>query len=285
MAEKEKTAAVHGMWWGTISFGLVSVPVSLFPALRQRPTHLRMFSKEGAPLHRQYICPLDGKVLDSNDIVRGYKLHHSDTMVLINDDELEALAPEKSNDISLKEFVKIEDVPALHFDHPYFLVPSGGSYKAYRLLAHVMEKYNRAGIATFVMRGKEYLVAIIARNGLLMAETMRFADELSDPKEIGLPARQKANGKQVDMFKKSISSFSRKNVNEKELEDNYAERLQRLINKKKKSPKAIIETEAEEEEEGKIIDLVAIFKERMKEAESEEKKSIVQEKRKLRKSA
>src|SRR5207248_7073669 len=110
---------------------------------------------------------------------------------VVTDEELERLAPEKSRDIDLRRFVEAEAIPPMYFERSYFLVPAGGSAKAYRLLAATMEETHRAGIATFVMRGKEYLVAILSENGILRAETLRFSDEIRSPEDVGLPEAPK----------------------------------------------------------------------------------------------
>jgi DNA end-binding protein Ku len=258
---------MHGMWTGTLSFGLVSVPVSLFPAMRSRPTHLRMMSAKGEPLHQLYKCSKDGKPLDRDDLVRGYKAGKG-KLIVVKDEELKALAPDKVQDISLREFVRLSDIPDFYFDRPYYLAPSGGSSKAYQLLAHVMEKRQRVGIGIFVMRDKEYLVAIIAEHGILMAETLRFADEVRDTSQISLPERHEVKPAVRRKIKTAVSAASRKTFSVKELEDHYAERLQRLIEKKRKAGVATVHRKPEEEEAepGKVIDLVTVFKERMRQA-------------------
>lgn len=174
-------------WSGTISFGLVSVPVELYAASRPGRRRLRMLAPEGAPLRREYFCPDDGEALGREDVVRGYTLP-SGEVVTVTDEELEALAPEKSRDIDLRRFVPRPELDPLLFERGYFLGPAGESTKAYRLLAEVMERTGRAGIATFVMRGKENLVAIVSDGGILRAEVLRFADEVRTPEDVGLPA-------------------------------------------------------------------------------------------------
>src|SRR5690348_10120784 len=135
-----------------------------------------MIGPEGRALSRRYYSSKTDRELSGADIVRGYEIKKN-KFVVVSDEELEKLAPEKSRDIDLKRFVDIDSISPMYFEHAYFLAPASASVKAYRLLAEVMEKTKQAGIATFVMRGKEYLVAIVAENGILRAETMRFADE------------------------------------------------------------------------------------------------------------
>src|SRR5467141_1175086 len=177
-------------WSGTLTFGLVSVPVDLYPGNRTNRAPLRMLGPEGEPLARRYYSQKSGRDLDQEEMVRGYEID-KDKYVMVTDEELERLAPDQSRDINLRRFVDLESIPPLYFDRSYFLAPSEGSEKAYKLLTETMEKSDLAGIATFVMRGKEYLVAIFPENGILRAETMRFKDELRTPKEVGLPDMKK----------------------------------------------------------------------------------------------
>src|SRR6266851_6261966 len=140
-------------WSGTLTFGLVSVPVDLYPGNRTNRAPLRMLGPEHEPLARRYYSEKTGRDLDSDDMVRGYEID-KDKHVVVTDEELERLAPEQSRDIDLQRFVELESIPPLYFDRSYFLVPSEGSEKAYKLLAETMARSDLAGIATFVMRGK-----------------------------------------------------------------------------------------------------------------------------------
>lgn len=266
MPRNKQSAPVHGMWSGTITFGLVSVPVALFPALRSRPVHMRLLAKDGGPLKRRYYCPEDQKELDPEEIIRGFE--KDGTFITVEDEELNALEPRKSSDIELKQFVRIDEIDPFYFDRPYFLAPTGRSTKAYRLLVHVMERKARAGISTFIMHGKEYLAAILAEGGLLMVETLRYREEIRAPERIGLP---EAAGADKDKDKEKsyariLSSLKRNRLSGMDLEDRYAKRFQELLKKKKKSGKAVVRVPEKEEpkaeEVGQIIDLVSIFKER-----------------------
>src|SRR3977135_3514658 len=148
-----------------------------------------MLGPEHQPLARRYYSEKTGRDLDSGDMVRGYEID-KDKYVVVTDEELERLAPEQSRDIDLRRFVDLTSIPPIYFDRSYFLAPAEGSEKAYRLLADTMAKSDLAGIATFVMRGKEYLVAIFPEQGILRAETMRFPDELRSPKDVGLAEKK-----------------------------------------------------------------------------------------------
>src|SRR5437870_12912494 len=174
-----------------------------------------MLGPDGQPLSRKYYSQKTGRDLDDEDMVRGYEID-KDKYVVVTDEELERLAPEQSRDIDLRRFVDLQSIPPLFFDRSYFLAPSEGSEKAYKLLSETMEKGELAGIATFVMRGKEYLVAIFPENGILRAETMRFADEIRSSKEIGLPEKKKLPAATVKKFEKLIAKHSDKHLSLKE---------------------------------------------------------------------
>jgi DNA end-binding protein Ku len=246
-------------WSGTLTFGLVSVPVNLFPANKTSRAPLRMLSSEGEPLSRRYYSEKTERELDADEMVRGFEIDKG-KYVVVTDEELDRLAPEKSRDIDLKTFVPEESIPPMHFERGYFLTPSSGSEKAYKLLAETMEKEGKAGLATFVMRGKEYLVAIFAEHGILRAETMRFADELRSPGDVGLPKKPKISTATIKKFEKLISSRSKKQLSPRKLEDEQTQRLLKLVKKKSAQRKNIVEVETEQREPGKVIDLVAILK-------------------------
>ncbi|MGH9970625.1 MAG: Ku protein, partial [Pyrinomonadaceae bacterium] len=144
------------------------MPVNLFPANQPGRAPLRMLGPEGTPLARKYYSEKTERDLDADEMVRGYEIDKG-KFVVVTDEELERLAPDKTRDINLTRFVKEDSIPPIYFERGYFLTPAGNSEKAYKLLAEAMEKTGQAGIATFVMRGKEYLVAIFSDHGILRA--------------------------------------------------------------------------------------------------------------------
>jgi len=257
--ESANQRSARPFWSGTLTFGLVSVPVDLYPGNRTNRAPLRMLSPEGEPLARRYYSEKSGDDLQDDDMVRGFELE-KDRYVIITDDELERLAPEQSRDIDLRRFAPLEEISPLYFDRSYFLVPSEGSEKAYRLLAQTMEKQKLAGLATFVMRGKEYLVAIFPEDGILRAETMRFVDEIRSPKEIGLPEKKKVSAATVKKFEKLIMTHSATRFPLKDLKDEQTAKLLKLVEKKRKQRKDIVEVEVPEREEGKVVDLMEALK-------------------------
>jgi DNA end-binding protein Ku len=227
-----------------------------------------MLGKEGTPLSRRYFNPETGEELSDDDIVRGYPLGE-DRYVPVTDDELEGVAPEKTRDIDLVRFVPLEQLDPASFQRAYYLAPGGNTTKAYRLLAATMEKTGKAGIATFVMRGVEYLVAIVAEGGILRAETLRFPDELRSPEDVGLPNPGKPPAREVKRIAAAIGRLSKGKLDERELEDVWSQGLSALAEKKKRKGTDVVEApegEARVDEDARVIDLLEVLKRSMQAA-------------------
>jgi DNA end-binding protein Ku len=258
-SDDSEQKSARPFWSGTLTFGLVSVPVELYPGNRTNRAPLRMLGPENEPLARRYYSEKTGDDLDADDMVRGYEID-KDKYVVVTDEELERLAPEQSRDIDLRRFVDLESIAPIYFDRSYFLAPAEGSEKAYRLLVDTMEESELAGIATFVMRGKEYLVAIFPENGILRAETMRFSDELRSPKEVGLPEKKDVPAAAVKKFERLITKHSIRTLPLKELKDEKTDQLLKLIEKKRARHQDVVEVEEPERDEGKVIDIMEALK-------------------------
>jgi DNA end-binding protein Ku len=249
-----------------LTFGLVSVPVDLYPAGRPRRTPLRTLGPDDQPLVRRYFCSIDGQPLANEDIVRGFE-NDDGSFTLVADEELDALAPRKSRDIDLRRFVARDEIPRQLLERPYVLAPAGESTKAYHLLAATMESSGRAGIATFVMRGKEYLAAIFAEEGTLRAVTMRFAGELRSPGDVGLPRAARASAEKRREMERAVAELSADELDVKLLDDEYATQLLALAQLKREARQDVVEIEeapVEDEEGGAdVIDIMSVLRERM----------------------
>lgn len=274
MARRKRKEKVHHQgirpfWSGTISFALVSVPVHLFSGTRRGGVSLRLLTEDGTPLRRHYFCPEHARDVHPEHLLRGYEVSDGE-YVIVTDEELESLAPRKSKDIDLTRFVDRSELPPLFFERPYFLTPAGDSTKAYRLMADVLERKNRAGIATFVMRGHEYLVAIIAQNGILQAELLRFSDEIRDPSDVGLPEVETASKQTVTKFKQAIQKNTSKTLRLDEIQDEYSIALKELVEKKRKRGEGVVEageipeSDAEPEDEVEDVDLLETIRSALK---------------------
>jgi DNA end-binding protein Ku len=257
----------HAFWSGSLSFGLVNVPVLVFPATRHSGVRLRMLSPKGVPLQRRFFCPRDGKEVGADEIVRGYELDDG-SYIVVSDRELEAIEPDKTREIDLREFVDLAEIAPAFLERGYYLTPLKEATKAYRLLADVMEKTRRAGIATFVMRDREYLVAIFAENGILCAETLRFHDEIKSPEDIGLPKAVTVPRQRVSAFEHAIDALSKEKLAREELVDQDTRRLRAVIDKKRRTGKDLIRTDQEpvdvNSEEDGDIDLLATIRQSLR---------------------
>ncbi|MBA2665926.1 MAG: Ku protein [Trueperaceae bacterium] len=265
--EEADARRARPLWSGNVAFGLVTLPVELFPANRTARVSLRMVDEAGAPLSRRYF-DADGKALEDDDIVRGFALADGEGFVLVEDEELEALAPERSREIDLSRFVDLDEIDPAYFDRGYFLAPDRGALKAYRLLARTMEETGRAGIATFVMRDKEYLVAIIADDGILRAQTLRFHDELRTPDDVGLPDLETldAGDEEVAAIERAIVAAAAEELDESLLRDRASARLLALVQEKLGARDDVVKLSPEAAEApgaAAEVDLMQVLKERL----------------------
>jgi DNA end-binding protein Ku len=277
--DEQQELRARAFWSGTITFGLVSIPVNLFPGTRHQRAALRMLAEDGTPLQRRFFCEKQNREVERDEIAKGYESAKG-KYVVVTDDELDALEPKKSRDIDLRRFVPAADIDPLYFERSYYLAPAGDTTKAYRLLAETMTETGRAGIATFVMRGKEYLVAIVAEDGLLRADTMRFADEVRSSKAVGLPAKGTVKAADVTRMRKTIKANSAARLPVAELADEFSERLRKLVAKKEKKhedvyelPEELLDDEEAEGEDAQVIDLVEVLKRSLKSGSSSGRKS------------
>jgi DNA end-binding protein Ku len=253
-ADEARTPGVRAFWSGTVTFGLVSIPVALLPGNRSGGVKLRMLAPDGTPVARRYACAADERVLADDEIVRGSEVRKG-KFVVVTDEELDALAPDKSRDIDLRQFVRAGEIDPLYFERAYYLAPAGQSTKAYTLLARLLEDTERAGIATFVMRGKEHLVAILAERGILRAQILRFHDEIRKPEDIGVDGQAKPSPARVKTVANAIRRLSKRRFDPRELVDEYAERVAALAKKKRGRKTDVVHvTEVVEDEEA--VDIV-----------------------------
>jgi DNA end-binding protein Ku len=259
-------AVARGIWSGSLTFGLVSVPIELYAAERHVGPRMRTLGPNGAPLARRYVCPEEERPLEPDEIARGYEVEKGE-FVLVTDEELASLAPRRSRDIELARFVPRSELDPRHFERAWFLAPASEQTKAYRLLAELMESTGRAAIAHFVMREKAYWVAILADGGVLRAEALRSAEELRSPADLGIAKAKRAEPARVRAMAKAIDALAEASLDPDELADDAPETLLELARKKRARGQDVVETEdageAGEESGGEVIDLMALLKERL----------------------
>ena len=227
----------RALWTGSLSFGLVNVPVDLFSAVRDRDLHFRqLHEKDGAPIDVQRWCSKEDVEVAYEDITHSYELDDGKE-VIVDDDELAAVEPRRTRTIDIEQFVDLDDVDPIYFDHPYFLVPSSsddGAARAYRLLVEVMSGAQRAALGRFVMRAKEYLAIVRVRDGVLTLTTMVFAAAVRPTKDVDA-ARQKSHKparKQLDAAVAVIDELST-DWDPSRYKDRYRARLKRVVDRKR----------------------------------------------------
>jgi DNA end-binding protein Ku len=252
----------RAIWSGTISFGLLNVPVRMFSAVARRNIALREIRESDSARikHRRVAEGTDEEVPYEN-IVKAYELSPGQ-YVPLSKDEMAALAPEKTRAIDVQDFVDIEEIDPMYFDSPYYLGPADGAEKAYSLLANAMESSGKAAIARFVFRNKEHLSAIRASDGVLTLTTMRFHDEVVPPSDLddALPEKKpKVAKKEQQMAEQLIDSLSTE-FEPNSYRDEYREQLLALIEQKAEG-KEIVAPEAEEPKATKAPDLMAALEE------------------------
>jgi DNA end-binding protein Ku len=248
----------RSMWSGAISFGLVNVPVKLYSAVSRKTVRFHQLNgKTGHRISQKRVDSVTNDEVAYEQIVKGYELT-KEHFVVITPEELEALDPEKSRTIDIEDFVDLADIDPVYYDHPYYLVPDKGAAKAYGLLLHAMEESEKVAVARVVLRSKEQLVAIRpAPGGVLMMETMIFADEVVAPDQIDdLPAANdlKVSDREVRMAQQLIDSLSSEFEPEK-YRDEYREKVLELVERKASGEEIAVQPEAPAPK--KVPDLMA----------------------------
>ena len=228
----------RSLWTGSLSFGLVNVPVSVETAVRDRDLHFRQIhEKDGAAIETQRWCSKENTEVSYDEITHGYELDDGG-QVVISDLELQAIEPRRTRTIDIEQFVELADVDPMYFDHPYWLVPASdddGAVRAYRLLTEVMGRTDRAALGRFVMRATEYLAIIRERQGALALTTMRFAAEVRDPKDVDAATQKshKPGRKELDAAVAVIEALTTEWEPEKH-KDRYRNRLRKVVDRKRK---------------------------------------------------
>ncbi len=247
----------RSLWSGSLSFGLVNVPVQLFSGVRDTDLHFRqLHAKDHTPVEIRRFCAEEDVEVPWEEIASGYETDDDD-LVILTDAELATAAPRKTRTIDIEAFVAVEAVDPIYLDHPYVVMPAGdaeGTLRAYRLLYEVMDRTERAALGRFVMRTKEYLALIRARQDRLVLTTLRWHDEVRVTKGIPTPTkRDKPAKKELDQAVALIEALA-EDWDPSRYEDSYEKRLRKIIRDKSKGK--TIEVPEEEKEPSPVPDLM-----------------------------
>jgi DNA end-binding protein Ku len=237
------------VWKGSINFGLVNIPIQLETAVREKSVSFHLLSKDGScRLRRKLVCPDTGEEVDFGDTARGIEVG-KDEYVLIDEKELEHIKPEKGRSIAIEQFVELNDIDPIYFDHVYFVTPTGGSERPYKLLFQAIQKSKKIGLARFVMRGRQNLAALRVMGEGIVLHTMHYADEvlsLDDALPSSL-AKAKLPDKEVAVAQQLIEAMTAP-LDLASYKDDYREEVEKLIERKRSGHKTVTAADDHEEE-------------------------------------
>jgi DNA end-binding protein Ku len=261
---------MRAIWKGTISFGLVTIPISLYPATRKEELHFKMLRKTDlSPIHYKRVAETDGKEVSWEDVVKGYE-YEKGKFVVLKDEDFERVDIKATQTVDILNFVKLDEVDPLLFNKPYYMETGKGGDKAYVLLREALISTKKIAIAKVVIKTRQYLAAIKPEKRGLMLELMHFPKELIDASEFQAPAVKNVSSQEMTMAKQLIESMSTK-WNPENYKDDYQEALEKLIKEKVMHGGKDLPAPRWEKKPSNIIDLVAILQESIKENESKGK--------------
>jgi DNA end-binding protein Ku len=253
----------RAIWSGSISFGLLNVPVKLYSAVARRSIGLREIREsDGARIRHRRVAEGTDEEVPYEKIVKAFEIT-PDRYVPLGRDEMNSLAPEKTRAIEVMDFVDLEEIDPIYFDSPYYLGPAEGAERAYSLLARAMRESGKVAIARFVFRNKEHLAALRPADGVLTLTTMRFADEVVPPEELedALPSgKPRVAKREVEMAEQLIDSLTRR-FDPAAYRDEYRESLLALIERKAEGKEVVTAAEGEEPQPTKAPDLMSALEE------------------------
>src|SRR5947209_2616239 len=256
----------RAIWSGTISFGLVNVPVKLYSAVHSKDLQFHQFDPKGNRIQYKRVSEKTGKEVDYSDIVKGYEVKKGQ-YVMVDPDELASYKPESTRTVDISDFVDLDQIDPVYYENTYYLAPDGkGAGKAYNLLLEAMEKQSKAAVGKVVIRTKQYLAAIRPLDGVLALSTMRFADEVVSTSEVKNGSSGKdgsVSKREVDMASQIIDSLTSE-WDPSRYHDTYREQVLALLKKKAEGKEIVVEEP--EEEQGQVLDLMAALEASLEEA-------------------
>jgi DNA end-binding protein Ku len=246
---------MRAIWSGTISFGLVSVPVRMFTATESKELRFHFLDKKDlAPIGYEKVRKDTGEAVDAENIVRGFEIEKG-RYVPLEDEDLDRLDVELTHTIDICDFVDLDEIDPIYFRKAYYLLPQEGAEKPYRLLVRALEETGKVGIAKVVIRNKQHLACLRPYDGMLVLETMYYADEIRKPESVD--GKVQVRKPEVEMAKSLVENLSEPFKPEK-YDDTYRKELLELIRAKARGKKL---PEPKEEEEGEVVDLMAALRE------------------------
>jgi DNA end-binding protein Ku len=271
----------RAIWKGSVSFGLVNIPIALYPATRREELKFRLLRKSDlSPVNYKRVAEKDGKEVSWDQIVKGYE-YEKGKYVVLKDEDFERVDLEATQTVDIKDFVDQEDIDPMFFYKPYYLEPQKGGDKAYALLRDALKDSNKVGIAKVVIKTRQYLAGVKPEDSALVLELMHFADELADAEKLHVPKKTEVGKREMNMAKSLIDSMSSK-WNPEKYKDDYREALMEVIEEKVEAGgKEIEEKPKKAPKPTKIIDLVSVLQKSLEQTGGKKKEPA--ESRKKRK--
>jgi DNA end-binding protein Ku len=266
---------MKALWKGSVTFGLVNIPVRLYSAVSEKSLKFHMLhAEDGGRIKYQRVCAICGKEVSWNDIVKGYE-YSKDHYVHFTDEELQGIDLNSIKAIDVVNFVPLEDIDPVYFNKTYYIVPEPSGLKAYRLLQQALDAEEQVGIAKIALRDKEHLATVRLKDDVFVLETMHWPDEIRQPEFEELDKKVTVRDPEVKMARQLIQQLSA-DFDPEEFTDEYRTRLEQLVEQKVEGQEITVAAE-QEEEPTKVVDLMEALKASVEEAK---KKSPARETKK-----
>jgi len=269
----------RAIWKGSISFGLVNIPIALYPATRREELTFRLLRKSDlSPVNYKRVAENDGKEVPWDQTVKGYE-YEKGKYVVFKDEDFQRVDVEATQTVDIQDFVELDEIDPIFFYKPYYLEPQKGGDKAYALLRDALKDSKKVGIAKVVIKTREYLAGVKPEDGALVLELMHFADELADTSKLRIPKKVEVGKREMTMAKSLIDSMSSK-WNPEKYKDDYREALMEVIEEKVEAGgKEIEEKPRKAPKPTKVIDLVSVLQKSLEETGAKKKTSARSRKR------
>ncbi len=261
----------RAIWKGSISFGLVNIPIALYPATKREELKFRLLRKTDlSPVNYKRVAEKDGKEVPWDQIVKGYE-YEKGKYVVLQDEDFQRVDLEATQTVDIQDFVELDEIDPIFFYKPYYLEPQKGGDKAYALLRDALKDSKKVGVAKVVIKTREYLAGVKPEDGALVLELMHFADELADTSKLHIPKKVEVGKREMTMAKSLIDSMSSK-WNPEKYKDDYREALMEVIEEKvEASGKEIEEKPRKAPKPTKVIDLVSVLQKSLEETGGKKK--------------
>ncbi len=263
---------MRAIWKGSISFGLVNIPIALYPATRKEDLKFRLLrASDHSPVNYKRVAQADGKEVPWDQIVKGYE-YEKGKFVVLDEKDFQRVDLEATQTVDIQDFVDIDEIDPMYFYKPYYLEPQKGGDKAYVLLREALADGRKVGIAKVVIKTRQYLAGVKALKHALVLELMHFAEELSDAEKLNVPKQLEVGKREKEMAKALVDSMSSA-WNPEKYHDDYRDALLEVIEEKVESGgKELEEKPKEKKPSTKVIDLVAVLQQSLAQAQGGKKK-------------